>query len=173
MLLNSADATRFPILKKYLQFDFGQLASNTKLIDGVTKWGGFGDAADAKRLIMFGSRPLITIAGTRGGFSQFNQFPDSISVVLNMVKAFEIKDDMEGNNKFLNELVFVTSGHGRLFQIGLKLLELVIQGNLLVSKDTTVVPDDNAKALKVIKDRVTAFENDVYGGVNTSGALFF
>ena len=90
-----------------------------------------------------------------------------------MVKAFEIKDDMEGNNKFLNELVFVTSGHGRLFQIGLKLLELVIQGNLLVSKDTTVVPDDNAKALKVIKDRVTAFENDVYGGVNTSGALFF
>ena len=80
---------------------------------------------------------------------------------------------MDGNNNFMNEMVFLTNGHGRIFQIGLKLLELLIQGNLLISKDTTVVPDDNVKALKVIKDRVTAFENDVYGGVNTSGAPFF
>ena len=174
MMLNSADATKFPILREYLRSEFGPLASNAKIIAGVTKWGGFGDPADAKRLIVFGSRPTITISNTKGAwFDQVNQFPVSVAVIANIVKAFEIKDDMEGNNKFLNEMVVLTTGHGPIYQIGLKLLELLIQGNLLVSKDTNVVPDDNVKARKVINDRVKAFENDVYGGVNTSGATFF
>ena len=142
MLLNNADAKQFPIFKTYLESDFGQLASNTKIIDGVTKWGGFGDAADAKRFIMFGSKPIITISSSKGvEFSQFNQFPSSISVVVNIVDAFQVKDDLN-RKKDLNALVFLTTGNGhRIFQIGLKLLELIIQGNLLISKDTTVVPD--------------------------------
>ena len=174
MMLSNDDAKEFPILKKYLASDFQQLVSNAEIMKKLAKWGSFRDETDAKRFITFGSTPKIKIGAKGTDFSQFNDFPTSITVVRNMAKAFEIKDDMDGNNKFLNELVFLTTGHGhRIFQIGLKLLELLIQGNLLISKDTTVVPDDDRKALKVIKDRVTAFENEVYGGVNTSRATFF
>ncbi len=173
MILSNDDAGKFPKFRKYLTTDFAQLAANTKIVDGLAKWGGFGDVGDVKRLILFGSRPTVEINSESGGFGPFNQFPMSISVISNIVKAFEVKENMEGNNKFLSEFVYLPTGRGRVFQVGLKLLELLLQGSLLVSKDTTVVPDDNVKALKVIKDRVASFENDVYGGVNKSDAVFF
>ena len=175
MLLNNDDAQVFPKFKRYLQNDFSQLVSNSMIVDKITELGNYGDSEEVKRFIKFGAGPRLLIGGTKGrGFEQFNEFTILLKVNNNMVKAFEKKEDMEGNSKFLNQLVFFTTGRGhRILQLGLKLLELLIHGKLLISKNTSVIPDDNAKALRVIKERVATFENDVYGGVNTSGALFF
>jgi len=124
------------------------------------------DRDKAKSFFIFGHHPKLNIAGGGSGRAQFKQFPAEIPLRLNLVQGFENKDKLDGNNKFMTELVFFPTGHGhRILQVGLKLIELVIEGNLVVFSDSN---PDNDERRNIIKE----FEKLAYGGVDKSGALF-
>jgi hypothetical protein len=112
------------------------------------------------KTLPFGHNPKVNIVGQ----NQFDNFPHEIGVVLNLVHGFQAFPDLDGNNKFLRELVFFNTANGRIFQIGLKLLELFIQGHLLES--TNLSSSER-------QERVNAFEKEVYKWVIVKSASKF
>jgi hypothetical protein len=161
MRLDDADAKTFPKFKNYLVFDFGQLVTNDDIIKGLMKWGKMS-RDQSKSHIASGAGPKVTILDDKDvplGSKQFHGFPGEINLQLSHVRAFEDKDTLSQEER--DQLVFLRTGRGKkIVRVGLEILELLIQGHLFIfSKD----PDDR-DSVKVQR-RLTAFEREVYGGV--------
>jgi hypothetical protein len=149
----------FPKFKNYLVFDFGQLASNRAIVNGMQKWGKMS-SDQAKSYIIPGSGPMIIVMDDKDFFiNQTVGFPTSLNLSFIQVHKFEIKETLPPVGP--RSAVVMTGNGKRLYRVGLEILEALIRGHL--SKFSDEVDDRNSS--KVLM-RLDAFEEEVYGGVN-------
>jgi hypothetical protein len=163
------DGDKFPKLKNYLVFDFGQLASNNAVVNGMKKWGKMS-SDQARSYIIPGSGPRIIIVDDKDDFISKSviNFPVSLNLKFSLVHAFEIKETLpQARTRASDPLasgpssaVYMTGNGKRIYQVGLKLLELLIRGHLSKFSDEL----DDRDFSKVQKG-LLAFEQEVYGGV--------
>jgi hypothetical protein len=150
---------KFTRFKLYLDYDFGQLANNKAIMDGLQKWGEMSPE-QARSYLMPGSGPTIVFGEVNKRSILDNDFPFSVTLPEIMVKTFE---DTSGKG----ESNFFKTGNGRRVQrIGLSLLHRIIEGHLLKFH-----PDDagdKPSGFAKMHSRVFGFERDVFGDVFVS-----
>jgi hypothetical protein len=146
---------KFPRFKHYLVFDFGKIADNKNIMDGLTKWGKMS-GEQARSYIIPGSGPEIKIVNDADDFpsKRIADFPFSINMPNSLVLAFELKD--------MSRKVFAVSNDGhRIYRVGLLILELLIQGHLFKFSS-----DDDDRGIGRVTAAQLSFEQEVYGGIN-------
>lgn len=146
---------KFPRFKNYLLYDFGKLASNTDIINGMKKWGKMsGD--QARSYLVPGSGPKIIIADDNDPLilKPIANFPYTLNLGFTLVNNFE---STAGKGPFA---VWPTGNGKKLHRVGLQILEHLISGSLSIFSDERDDPDNH----KVLF-RLEGFEQDVYGGV--------
>jgi hypothetical protein len=160
MRLDDSDGKRFPKFRNYVTFDFGHLAVNDDIVNGLVKWGKMS-REQARRYVAPGSGPKIKILDDPNdpgfGKKRWHDFPVSINLFAGMVQAFESKETL--SQRDAKEKVFATTGRGqRIYRVGLSMLEQIIQGHIFVfSNDVADVQQVDSTILQ--------FEDDFYGGV--------
>jgi hypothetical protein len=149
---------KFPYFRNYLSFDFGKLASNTDIINGMKKWGKMsGD--DAREYLIPGSGPIIILVDDNSPLilKPIVDFPFQLNLSLAAVNNFE---STAGKGP---SAVYTTGNGKKLYRVGLTILELLIEGHLSYYH----MFRDREDRIKVFV-RLAGFEQDVYGGVITS-----
>ena len=136
--------------------DFGQLASNAAILDGMKKWGKMsGD--QARSYLIPGSGPIIILVDDNSPLllKPIVDFPDALNFSRAAVNNFESTAGKGAS------AVFTTGNGKKLYRVGLSLLELLITGHL--SYRFLLDPDgrDRIKVFSILE----GFEQDVYGGV--------
>jgi hypothetical protein len=148
-------AGRYPRFKNYLSLDFGHLAKNDKIINGLIKWGKMS-RTQAVSYIISGTIPEIAIADEKDYLidKAFENFPFTITMNKIVVDEFEMTSGKS------NSSVHKTASGALIHRVGLAVIDALIQGHLRVFSD-----DDDDRIYSRSLLRVAAFEDEVFGGV--------
>jgi hypothetical protein len=137
---------KYPRFKNYIVYDFGRLASNAAIVNGLKKWGKMS-GGQARSYLIPGSGPKIVLTDD----NHTRSFPYTLALSRFAVDKFESRAPT----------LLLTGSGKKVYSVGVSILTGLIRGHLFIFSE-----DNDDRDIAKVTVREIEFVREVYGDLD-------